>query len=469
MQKQFVNGADEVIAGYDTGSAALGLRTPIVLPWSMIRIREEPDWYPNGYRLKKGIARYLDVSLASYNIQIAIMTMKNMTEIYETPDRPVPALGSILRDQGEIKYLERSHTIVAPMHRQDMYVTWNFRRAREGQKDYRGGFIWREGEIRFKNHVTLQGKIPIPLVTMRCPYDPNQSLGDIAIVTDSKLGTRVFLLRERNQTLRTSGRLKPGGYATQMPTVVGYNGFLSPNDMDFAYESIHKGWPGSFRIGLGRDGQKVSVGTVMKYRYAIGTFANPNGGNDLQEHTIRAMNFDGGTSGYPIEIKVGRLTDTTFFFTANAVNNEALFKLGPQDLIIDLPIKVVGVNDNGCCAVYSTKRKWLRFIPVLNGTAIFQEPIEDANEMWVGNIFVADTKALKITAVIDRQAPGRHPFVEVDNPTNEEVATVLCSPHTPRCSGVSAGRSKSPQAQAFASSTSRSHRPSANTFFHLTR
>ena len=38
--------------------------------------------------------------------------------------------------------------------------------------------------------------------------------------------------------------------------------------------------------------------------------------------------------------------------------------LGPQELTIDLPIRVRGLENNGCAAVYSTKRPWFRFIPV---------------------------------------------------------------------------------------------------------
>ena len=58
--------------------------------------------------------------------------------------------------------------------------------------------------------------------------------------------------------------------------------------------------------------------------------------------------------------------------------------LGPQSVIIDLPIRVRGLENNGCAAVYSTKRPWFRFIPVdTEGTAWFQEPI-DAEERAMG-------------------------------------------------------------------------------------
>ena len=90
-------------------------------------------------------------------------------------------------------------------------------------------------------------------------------------------------------------------------------------------------------------------------------------------------------------------------------------------------------------AIYSTKRPWFRFVPVdAQGTAWFQEPIDKANEMWVGNVFACDNKALKITLVVDGQTEGRSPFVEVHNPTDREIVATLRSPiHTPIFGGMS--------------------------------
>ena len=112
--------------------------------------------------------------------------------------------------------------------------------------------------------------------------------------------------------------------------------------------------------------------------------------------------------------------------------------MGPKDLIVDLPIKVEGLDDNGCAAVYSeTTRKWFRFVPVNENTAYFQESIDAANTMWVGNIFVCDNKSVKITAVVDGQKEGANPWIEVHNPTDKEITTRLWSPvHTPDFGGM---------------------------------
>ena len=129
-----------------------------------------------------------------------------------------------------------------------------------------------------------------------------------------------------------------------MTTPVGYHGLLVPADMDFAYQASQPPW-NWLMAGLGRDGQKVKAGTVLKYRFGVGTFADEAAGNALLEHTVKAMNLGGGQAGYPVEMKVGTPEDAVFFFTARAKQNEAAFALGPQNLMIDLPIRVRGSGE----------------------------------------------------------------------------------------------------------------------------
>jgi hypothetical protein len=152
------------------------------------------------------------------------------------------------------------------------------------------------------------------------------------------------------------------------------------------------------------------------------------------------MNLGGGHAGYPVEMRTGTLEDAVFFFTARAKENEASFVLGPQTLIIELPVRVRGLENNGCAAVYSTRRPWFRFIPVdAEGTAWFQEPIDEKNEMWVGNVLVCDNMDVKITLVADGQEAGQPPFAEVHNPTDKEIASTLRSPtHAPLFGGLTA-------------------------------
>ena len=307
--------------------------------------------------------------------------------------------------------------------------------AAGGLSRYEGTILWHEGEIKFTRDVTLTGNVPIPLLALTCPQEKIGD-GNVLVVSDADDGTRVEILRDPRHGMTVNGRIRPGGYAALMPALVGYNGFLAPQGSDFCYSCD---MPGQLTIGLGKDGQHVKAGTVLRYRFAVGAFADQHGGNTLLEHTVRTMNFDGKHNGYTVLMKTGMLEDALFFFTARANDHEAAFTLGPQKLIIDLPIRVNGVQDNGCAAVYSTKRPWFRFVPVENSTAWFQEPIEETNDMWAGNVFLADNADVKITLVMDGQAPGAPPFLEVHNPTTASITTLVRSPqHTPIFGGIKA-------------------------------
>ena len=437
--KDFRNGTDYCLRGWDTSSASLGVPKPAATLWGTANLKEAGGWYPHLYTLGETAGRLLDVGVNSYNIQIATMRMSKLSEHYGTPQRPTPAMATVPRDVADLEYFDTVHTLYAPMERVDMYVTWNHRRNREGRKDYQGAILWHEGQIRFKKDCTLQGPVPIPVFWDRCPTDLSRNLGTTFIVTDADGSTQVGMVRDEKKPVRRQGRIRPGGYAALMTTPVGYHGLLVPADMDFAYQATLPGWV-ALLAGLGHDGQKVEAGTVLKYRFGVGTFADEEAGSALLEHTVRAMNLAGGHAGYPVEIKTGELEDAVFFFTARATDREAAFVLGPQDLIIELPIRVRGLQDNGCAAVYSTRRPWYRFVPVdADGTAWFQEPIERQNEMWVGNVFVCDHPDVRVTVVVDGQAAGKPAFVEVHNPTDQAVAATLRSPaHAPLFGGLSA-------------------------------
>lgn len=107
-------------------------------------------------------------------------------------------------------------------------------------------------------------------------------------------------------------------------------------------------------------------------------------------------------------------------------------------MMIDLPIRVKGLVDNGCAAIYTTARPWFRFISVVNNTAYFQEPIEKANHIWAGNIFASENKDVKITVVADGQAEENEPLIEIHNPTYSEIKTRVFSPEkTPVFGGMS--------------------------------
>jgi len=426
------------ISGYDTGGGALGVPSIGVKSWDAINI-QGVGWYPDQSTTpKKVLGKILDVKQSSHNVQVASMEMKHLSEAYGTDERPGgPAGASVPRDLGPTKYFERTHTLYAPMDRTDYFVRWNLRRTRESMEDYEGGLLWHEGAFRFKEDLTLQGDVPMPLMFISAPCDPERQVGQLVIAQNPGCHTRVIYHTDRdNGDFHLAERIRAGGFITAQRTPTGYAAVLVPEGQDFGYE-IHSPHRHRIYIGPGRDGQAFKKGDVLRYRYAVATLSDihggPEPGTEAVQHLADALNMDGGTDGYPIEMKAGTLEDAVFFFTAKAEENEALFTLGPQDMIIDHPIRVRGLVDNGCAAVYSTKKPWFRFVPVLEGTAIFQEPIETRNEMWVGNLYVADHPAIRLTVVVDGQeSEDAPPFMEVHNPTEAAIEATLHSPeHTP--------------------------------------
>jgi len=278
---------------------------------------------------------------------------------------------------------------------------------------------------------------------MVCPRNKKLGFGGTLAVVDRQQGTRTVGC-QADKDVRVIGRLAPGGYAAQLPCGQWSYAFFAAPDSDFTYSATlpkdwkDREWEGDqLYVGLGRPGQPVKAGEVFKYRFATALFYDPKGkdvrSHNQLAHTAETLNMAGGQAGYPVKMEVGSLGDGACFFTAEARAGEAAFALGPQQLIIELPIKVHGLEDNGCAAVYSMARPWFRFVPVHQGTAYFQEPIEAANPMWVGNLFLADNKQLKLTAVIDGHDPGVPPLLEIHNPTHEDIEARVWSPdHTPK-------------------------------------
>jgi len=435
--RNFANGNEYALRGWDAGAPLAPM--PKVRSPEAIHIQGIGEYHNRESLLSvplqnESVSKLLKVCLGSSNLQIATMRMSRIAEPYGTVERPTPCLASPPRDRGDLEYFEREHTIYSPMDRLDYTIIWGERREREGRKDYKGGIMWHEGEICIKKDCTLKGAVPIPLVQMICPTDLERKWGNILIAQDADGNDKTCTLNDVKKPITTCGRIRPGGFVSQMPSVVGYQAFLAPCSSDFAYLSS---MPGEMQIGLGKDGQEVKAGTIMTYRFGIATFAAVQANASVPSDTAAGFNMNGGVDGYPVAMKIGTVDDTVFFFTAKAVGNESLFTLGPRNLIIDLPIRVRGLEDNGCAAIYSANRPWFRFISVVKDCAYFQEPIDQANEMWVGNVFICDNKDVRLTLVVDGQAKGKKPFIEVHNPTTNPISARISSPpHTPLFGGM---------------------------------
>ena len=227
-------------------------------------------------------------------------------------------------DLADLEYFEQTHTLYAADGTRGSVCRVELPAGSQGRKDYKGGILWHEGEFRFKKDCTLQGAVPIPLLWSRCPTDVSKTVGTNFIVTDGeRLRGSVWCVGEEARSSRRShpaGRIRRNDdHAGRILRLVGPGGHgfrlrchalrsRSPNLQPSSW----------FHAGIGRAGQKVTAGTVLKYRFGVGTFADEVAGNALLEHTVKAMNLGGGQAGYPVEMKTGTVADAVFFFTASA-------------------------------------------------------------------------------------------------------------------------------------------------------
>ena len=438
LAKIFENGFACTVQGIDSAS---GVATqPKLFAQDSVRTREGD--YPLGH--ESVVNKILDVPLGSQNLQIYSATMAHLSEGYDSATRPTPSMGAVSRRIAPHEFFERRHTSYALQSRQDYFVTWNYRRPFEGGRDYRGSIIWHEGEIRWKKDATLAGDVPAPLLLTEGPGGAEFRTYDQFCVTDRDAGTLTVRLETgREKPYRRAGFIRPGGYCATMTTDLGYLAFLASSKTEFRYlvgsSPQTPSLVGRTYIGLGHDKQQVKAGEVWPYRFAMATLPDARLSNELLEDMTHSYNLDGGTNGYPFTVTTGAFGGAEFFFTVAADGNEAEFTVGPRDFICDLPFRVHGIEDNGCAAIYVASRKFFRFVSVADGTAYFQEPVLPAAQIWAGNPFVCENKAVKLALVVDGQTPGKAPLLEVHNPTDRELTTRIFSPpHTPRFGGLRA-------------------------------
>lgn len=121
--------------------------------------------------------------------------------------------------------------------------------------------------------------------------------------------------------------------------------------------------------------------------------------------------------------------------TLRAEAGEAQWTAGPRRMVIDLPVRVHGVQDNGCLAFFERKLDHFVFVPALEGSALFQVANDESVDVWCGNVFLSDQPALRLTLV---GADESNPRLAVHNPTDDMLRARRPSPrHTPRSGGWS--------------------------------
>lgn len=425
----------ESIGGYDT--AAPLTQQAILRMWPVDCITtQELGQYP---RQSQGVLRkVLDIPLPGNDVKICQMAMDPIVEGYDTPTRDTPARTSVPAVVEDNQLFRRSHRAYYLQNRTNMYITWDHRRAREGAEQYRGGMVWHEGQIVLKRDITLTGSVPVMLFyfTGGAPEGMDTSV----LVQDAVAGPLTIPI-PRGETLYRDGVLAPGGYATVAPCDI-YNAFYAGTGTEFRYNIISDATTGrvsQLQVGLGHDGQRLKAGDELTYRFAIATLGGPL--LEPEEYVARVEGIGArfglaGGPGAAVEVETGEVLGKEMFLSLRADDGETAFRVAPSETIVDLPISVEGIADNGCAAVYSTARPWLRWVGVAEGRAWLQEDVDKGSEIWVGNVFVCDQPEAKLTLIDQGLAAGSQPYLEVHNPTDRAMTALITSPpHTPLYGG----------------------------------
>ncbi len=377
--------------------------------------------------------------LAGGDLQIVRADMDNIVERFDNANRPGPASCSPPKVLSDNPCFTHTQTMYSPRDRMEHHIAWDHRRLRESLKDYDGSFLYYTGELTFKKDLTLKKDAAIPVELLVIQVEPAQvakSVDDILLVKDKAQGI-LKMEMPRNQKKAVNGVIAADGFATLFHSPIGYLGII-PVEGEWRY-SYHA--PGRLALGIGHPGQEFKAGDKLRYAFISGDFLG-------QETNSEKLEFARNTflnRSYPSQVKTGTTLEMPFFFGIAAQNHEAAFTLGAHPGIgMDLPIRVEGLVDNGCAAVFSTKRPWFRFIGVNGGSdaksagAWFQEPIDHENQIWAGNVFVASEKNILLTLIADGQELGKQPFLEIHNPTDQELTVTISSPPgTPRFGGKS--------------------------------
>ena len=429
----------ESMRGYD--SAAALTRQVTLFPSAFDAIQTgELKQYPlhgNPGQLRK----ILDIVLPGNDVKICEMTMGPIVESFDTVARDTPARTSVPAVVEENRLFSRVHRTTYLQNRNNMFITWDHRRAREGAKEYRGGLVWHEGKITFKREAILAGNVPIMLFYFTVGGQGDNAANTL-LVNDAGGGPAIFPI-PKGQTVPKEGVIAPGGFLTVVPCDT-YTVFYAGADTTFRYTLVTdpaSGRVSQLQVGLGQAGQRVQAGSEIPYRFAMATL----GGERLTPEQYVAQvasignsfGLGGGERGVHTSFTTGKLVGREAFLSVQAQDGEAAFSVAPCPTMIDLPIRLQGIEDNGCVAVYSPQRPFFRFVGVAEGSAWFQENVDAGATIWAGNVFMCDNKAVRLTLVAEGLAPGRPPFLEVHNPTDAPIQANLWSPtHAPLYGGV---------------------------------
>jgi hypothetical protein len=338
-----------------------------------------------------------------------------------TKEKSTYANCSIQRKIGENPWYRRTHRIYQLVDRID---TWWSAVYKQIIPQYEGGFTIVEGTFTFLKDVTLQTAIDLAQVEATNPLGPETIVTPEGTVQASKTSY--------------SGNLGEGGYVSLISDPESYYAFLPLKGGDpLAWQAFQHRDGYKLQLQLGKKGQVLKAGTVLKYRFAVGSFIRDPDGGEYLKRFAETINPQTAQSGYPVAMKQGTIESAVGFLTLNAHNHAARFTLGPKSFIQDVPIRVAKLDDNGVAMIYSALDKAYKPIAFSDGLAYTAAPMEKLNEVWVGNVFIASDPAIRMTLVpAMKNLPQA--FLDVHNPTDRALRVTVRSPQgTPLYGGQS--------------------------------
>lgn len=356
-----------------------------------------------------------------------------------------PALGPFMPLDEDLPYATIHRRAYLLRSRMDYPLKWAARRPHAAAARYAGTAFLHEGTIRFRRDATLRSDLPIMLE--RVIHTGGSELGQATevAIADADRGD-VTLHFGPTDEHRQSGTLRKGGWLAGGVTDAGTMAIVpAMTGMRYQIDTYSKG-PRSLRwaylLGLGHDGQAVKMGDELKYRYlAVSLSGRAAAADDLLHGMGAAFGLD-ENSAVPLTVEVGRLIGSEVFVTGGAEHHEFVATFRAAPLFINRPLRIEGIEDNGCAAVCSltgeSSQRRFRFVGVFDGAALLQYDTDQGPTLWIGNPFYAADDRLRLTLVADGLPPEEKPYLEVHNPTDVAVRTALRSPpHTPIYGGYS--------------------------------
>jgi hypothetical protein len=350
------------------------------------------------------------------------------------------ALGPFLPRDRELEFARIDRRVYLLRSRMDYFIKWAFQRPHEAVGAYQGDLFLHEGTVTFTQDGTLSGDVPVELETVHYKGGSAYGQAEWAAVDDTDLGPQKHRFGPADRP-EFAGTLRKGGFIAGQSTDGGTLALVPALDeMRYRVATFSTG-PKSlhwvYSVGVGRAGQTFQKGETLRFRYVA---ASISGRTPRSEELLRslgaALGLGAQPDAEPFRVKVGRLQDAAVLFHGRAQGGEFIVRFGTWPLLINRPLRIEGVQDNGCAAVYVLDgdpwERRFRFVGVFEGAALFQQNTDRPATVWVGNPFSTADARLKLTLVPDGLGPGEAPFLEVHNPTDRPVTTVLRSPpHTP--------------------------------------